>query len=331
MPNEVAAGKSEDAVVGPSKSSESASLGRAQEALTELAVLRGCPVIVIDSVIDDDMARTLYLCLRFLGRVDRLHILLSSGGGSIAIARKVLRLLHEYSSSYSVALPFRAASAGTIICLGASEIYMGPMSELSPIDPQIGSSQLASGSGSVAAAEVRGFRDMVTGWFHLRRKRDRLRIVSLLGKQIFAPTLGGLYRAEQFSFQTATLALKHQFPGAHQRRLERVASSLVMGQFAHDLPITIHEAKQIGLNIVRLSEEEESLNWHLWEDCQRALAPVHGLRVFDGAGVGVILAEDFSALRRQFWAKAADGSSESFIRWQTVSAHGEPPNMFDEV
>lgn len=65
-------------------------------------------------------------------------LVVSSNGGEIEpsyILSKALKRLSK--DKYIVAVPRKAKSAATLICLGAHEIHMGMMSELGPIDPQI--------------------------------------------------------------------------------------------------------------------------------------------------------------------------------------------------
>ncbi|WP_316347462.1 ATP-dependent Clp protease proteolytic subunit [Desulfuromonas acetoxidans] len=68
-----------------------------------------------------------------------IFLVIHSGGGQIEpaylISKTCQRLKKE---TFVVAIPRRAKSAATLISLGADEIHMGLMSELGPIDPQIG-------------------------------------------------------------------------------------------------------------------------------------------------------------------------------------------------
>lgn len=66
-------------------------------------------------------------------------LVLHSRGGSIEPAYLVSKTLRRIAGEkFSVAVPRRAKSAATLIALGADEIHMGMLSELGPIDPQIG-------------------------------------------------------------------------------------------------------------------------------------------------------------------------------------------------
>lgn len=65
-------------------------------------------------------------------------IVVSSPGGKIEPAYLISKSCKKLAENrYLVAVPRRAKSAATLLCLGADEIHMGLMSELGPIDPQI--------------------------------------------------------------------------------------------------------------------------------------------------------------------------------------------------
>lgn len=66
-------------------------------------------------------------------------LLLYSGGGRIEPAYLISKTCKRLSKNkFIVSVPRKAKSAATLLALGADEIHMGLMSELGPIDPQIG-------------------------------------------------------------------------------------------------------------------------------------------------------------------------------------------------
>lgn len=92
------------------------------------------PVVISDQDADviEDMLRTADLSRG-------LAFIISSPGGSGLAAERIINLCRSYSGtqSYRAIVPGKAKSAATLICFGASEIVMGPSSELGPVDPQI--------------------------------------------------------------------------------------------------------------------------------------------------------------------------------------------------
>ncbi len=65
-------------------------------------------------------------------------LLLNTGGGQTDATEAVVSLLQTTIDDFRVIVPHSAKSNGTMICLAASEIVMGPPSELGPIDPYLG-------------------------------------------------------------------------------------------------------------------------------------------------------------------------------------------------
>jgi hypothetical protein len=66
-------------------------------------------------------------------------LMINSPGGDGVAAERMINVCRNYSGTgeYVVIVPGKAKSAATMVCLGASKIYMGPTSELGPIDPQL--------------------------------------------------------------------------------------------------------------------------------------------------------------------------------------------------
>lgn len=91
-----------------------------------------------DSEIEqDDVSRLAeVLSAKSKGPID---LLLETGGGWTDAAEALTSLLRAWSDDLRVIVPMRAKSNGTMICLAAHQIMMGPTSELGPIEPMIGS------------------------------------------------------------------------------------------------------------------------------------------------------------------------------------------------
>jgi Serine dehydrogenase proteinase len=67
-----------------------------------------------------------------------LFLLLHTNGGRVEPAYLISKCCKKSAPKFVVAVPRFAKSAGTLLALGADEIHMGIISELGPIDPQIG-------------------------------------------------------------------------------------------------------------------------------------------------------------------------------------------------
>lgn len=90
------------------------------------------------SISDDDVDMILEV-IQGIDLSNGIAVLISSPGGDGIAAERIINVLREFSGTkeFWAIVPSKAKSAGTMICLGASKILMGPSSELGPVDPQV--------------------------------------------------------------------------------------------------------------------------------------------------------------------------------------------------
>ena len=75
--------------------------------------------------------------LEAIGEVESISLFLYTRGGDTNVPWRLVNLLREYCTRFTVLAPFRAHSSGTLICMGADEIVLGKMGELTSIDPSV--------------------------------------------------------------------------------------------------------------------------------------------------------------------------------------------------
>ena len=92
------------------------------------------PVMLDDS--DVDMFVGL---LQMIDLSKGLVLIVSSPGGDGLAAERMIKTCRRFSGTgdYWVIVPGKAKSAASMLCFGASKIFMGPTSELGPVDPQV--------------------------------------------------------------------------------------------------------------------------------------------------------------------------------------------------
>jgi ClpP class serine protease len=73
--------------------------------------------------------------LRAIGKTKNIDLFLYTTGGDTMVPWRLVSMIREYCEKFSVLVPYKAHSAGTMIALGADEIVMSDLSEISPIDP----------------------------------------------------------------------------------------------------------------------------------------------------------------------------------------------------
>jgi hypothetical protein len=206
-----------------------------------------------------------YELLRRGGRCNRLDIVLSTDGGSVVVARRLALLLRHFARRVTFLVPYRARSAGTLLCLGGDEIVLGPLGELGPLDPHIRSDSSAQGGlpTQISAEEIRTFPLMAAKWFGLRSAAQREKQLDVLTSRLFPTALAGFYRADRYVRSVAQELLRHHLPRAQPRQVERVIEALVSHP-EHLHGFTAGELAKLGLRVRLTRSKEETLLWELW-------------------------------------------------------------------
>ena len=229
---------------------------------------------------EEDMP-PLFACLRGHERVERLDLVLHTAGGSISVAHWLCHLLHAYGNHVSVLIPSKARSAGTLLCLGAHEIVMGPFAQLGPVDPQM-AQRASSASGNppmIAAEDIRAFPLMAESWFGSAESPQNLHLLQRLCEYIFPTTLTAFFRAAQQIKATTEQHLRLHLPEASPEQRRTIAEYFIQGCYSHDQIITRDDATEIGLRVTVPSQQEEALLWRIWEACSHDVLSSPDLRM----------------------------------------------------
>lgn len=110
-----------------------------------------CRLVVVRDVIFPHSVPLLEETLFDADPEQDLHLMLGTLGGDGETALRMIRQAQARCRELTVIVPDQAKSAGTLLVLGANSIYMGPTSDLGPVDPQF---QLPNGSLAAARAII---------------------------------------------------------------------------------------------------------------------------------------------------------------------------------
>lgn len=72
-----------------------------------------------------------------IGQADHILLIVYTSGGDINMPWPLMNFIREHCNRVTVAVPYAAHSAGTLLTLGANEILMTRFATLSPIDPTV--------------------------------------------------------------------------------------------------------------------------------------------------------------------------------------------------
>jgi ClpP class serine protease len=152
-----------------------------------------------------------------------IDVILHTPGGLVLASEQIARALCRHPAKVTVFVPHYAMSGGTLIALAADEVIMDENAVLGPVDPQLGQYPAASILKVVEQKDINKVDDQTLIQADMARKAMRQ------VRQTIADIV----------------ALNNLAPD----KAEPLAEQLSSGQWTHDYPITVSEARALGLPI----------------------------------------------------------------------------------
>jgi len=152
-----------------------------------------------------------------------IDIILHTPGGLVLAADQIAHALIRHKAKVTVFVPHYAMSGGTLIALAADEIVMDENAVLGPIDPQVGKYPAAS------IIEVTKIKDV-------NETDDETLILADMAKKARA----------QVRNTIVEILMGNDMP---REQAEKIAEALSCGQWTHDYPIGLEEARKLGIPV----------------------------------------------------------------------------------
>lgn len=235
----------------------------------------------VNTRIAPDVTQVFYRHLEMLGQGRQVDLFLYTRGGDVLTPWRLVHLIREYTPRFSVLVPFRCYSAGTLLCLGADEIVMGKMGELGPIDPSVVNAFNPQDPNNPSAKVPVNIED-VYSYLALAAEKagvcsadQQVKAFTLLAERIHPLALGNVHRNYLLIRSMAKkLLAMHQQP-LEEGRIEHIVDSLTEKLYAHNHMISRQEAvDEISLAVVFPDGHLEQLLWSLYLDYAEKLALV---------------------------------------------------------
>jgi hypothetical protein len=226
--------------------------------------------------IEDADIPIIYDCLQQINPNSHLDLILHTSGGYMNAARRIALLLREYAASIHILVPYKAKSAGTLLCLVADQLLLGKLSEISPIDVQLEALNPNSSTFPlpVSSEDIRLFRLMAENWFGVSTETDGTQLLFAICQRIFPANLTAIFRAYRQAQIIADELLDSQIEPPNITEKNKIIEQLISGSFTHDYTFTPDEAKKIGLNVELTSPKTEKALWialqALYDYCLKA-------------------------------------------------------------
>ncbi|AEJ62181.1 protein of unknown function DUF114 [Spirochaeta thermophila DSM 6578] len=151
-----------------------------------------------------------------------IDLILHTPGGLVVAAEQIAYALKKHPAKVTVFVPHYAMSGGTLIALAADEVVMDENAVLGPVDPQIGQQPAAS----------------------ILKVLERKPIAEVDDETIILADVAE--KAIRQVKRVVKTLLEGRLPGD---KVEEIATRLATGEFTHDYPITVDEARELGLTV----------------------------------------------------------------------------------
>ena len=202
------------------------------------------------SICDNDVLG-LYGVLRDTRPAKRLSLFVKSDGGSGQASLRMINLLRQHVEHLTVLVPLECASAGTMLALGADCIQMGPLAHLSAVDTSLTHelSPLDRDNHRVKVSQDELQR--AARLFQGDRTQDNP--FAALFQHVHPLVIGAVDRSSALSTRLCIEILGYHMTDA--AKAKAISDTLNSGYPSHSYPITLREARRIGLNAEALSEQ----------------------------------------------------------------------------
>ena len=184
-------------------------------------------------------------------KVDKAYLLVNSPGGAMDSSYKIALAVRQALKHVTTFVPHVAASGGTLLALAGNEIYMGPMSHVTPLDTQV----YFAGAYLSATSSYRFFQRAV-GWFEKITPEEAPYPQRALTEKLDP------YLMEEWNgvIETMTNYVEEILGlSGYGDAAPKIARELVTRYPIHSYVINEGKAKGLGLNVKDAAENE-----HAW-------------------------------------------------------------------
>ena len=202
--------------------------------------------------------------LRAIGKTPNIDLFLYSTGGDTMVPWRLVSMAREYCDKFSVLVPYKAHSAATMIALGADEIVMSDLSELSPIDPSTANvfnptdPQNAQNKIPISVEDVMAYFDLAKNKFGIKNDEELAKIFNKFveaNPQIHPLALGNVNRTHNLIRMLAKRLLKSHKTPMKEDEIEKIVDYFTEKLYSHQYFIGRKEAKEdLGLKIVQYAD-----------------------------------------------------------------------------
>jgi hypothetical protein len=204
-----------------------------------------------------------------------VDLFIHSNGGDGTVPWRLVTLIREYATKFSVLVPYKAFSAATLTALGADKIVIHPMGMLGPTDPTVANpfnppDPNAPGQKiGISVEDVTAFISLIKEDAGIQHEDELVQAFNKLSENVHPLALGNVKRSlSQSRMMAKKLLSLHMDKRSEEHKINEIVDSLTSKLFYHGHPISRAEARdEVGLKTVEHpSPTLEKLMWSLYLD-----------------------------------------------------------------
>lgn len=209
--------------------------------------------------------------LNSIGKVKKISLLLYTSGGDMLAPIRIVKLIRNHCDEFEVLVPYKAHSAGTLICLGADTIVMGKLGELTPVDPTTGHPFNPQNPVNPRQRLEVSVEDLNSYLLFAKEKAEvkneqMVDVYKILAEKLHPLSIGNAYRAYRMArLLTERLLWLHMDKEKDNERIKKIVKEITGDITIHAYPIDRDEAADLGLKVEKADDEIDKLICQMYE------------------------------------------------------------------
>ncbi|KKT34581.1 MAG: hypothetical protein UW24_C0026G0007 [Parcubacteria group bacterium GW2011_GWA2_44_12] len=193
-----------------------------------------------------------------IGKVKKISLFLYTSGGDMLAPIRIVKLIRNHCDEFEILVPYKAHSAGTLICMGADTIVMGKLGELTPVDPTTDHPFNPQNPSNPQQRLPVSVEDLNSYLLFAKEKAgvkedQMIDSYKLLVEKLHPLSIGNAYRAYRMAKMVSERLLWLHMD-KNDEKIKKIVKEMTGDITIHAYPIDQDEATELGLKIEKATD-----------------------------------------------------------------------------
>lgn len=204
-----------------------------------------------------------------IGKVKKISLFLYTSGGDMLAPIRIVKLIRNHCDNFEILVPYKAHSAGTLICMGADNIIMGKLGELTPVDPTTDHPFNPQNPSNPQQRLPVSVEDLNSYLLFAKEKAEvkadqMIDSYKLLVEKLHPLSIGNAYRAYRMAKMVSERLLWLHMD-KNDEKIKKIVKEMTGDITIHAYPIDRDEAAELGLKIEKANEGVDKIMRELYD------------------------------------------------------------------